>query len=80
MESLNIAVVGLGRMGKRHVHTLLYRVPRARVVAVCTTDSNEIQWAKDNEEYTEFGIIVYDDYEKNASSSEAPSCLDLHQH
>ncbi|KGO41846.1 Oxidoreductase, N-terminal [Penicillium expansum] len=64
MESLNIAVVGLGRMGKRHVHTLLYRVPRARVVAVCTTDSNEIQWAKDNEEYTEFGITVYDDYDK----------------
>jgi hypothetical protein len=36
---------------QRHVHTLLYRVPRARVVAVCTTDSNEIQWAKSNEEY-----------------------------
>lgn len=43
---------------------MLYRVPRARVVAVCTTDSNEIQWAKDNEEYTEFGITVYDDYDK----------------
>ncbi|KAL2821441.1 hypothetical protein BDW59DRAFT_174167 [Aspergillus cavernicola] len=45
---VKIAVVGLGRMGKRHVHTLLYRVPRARVVAVCTMEAHEIEWAKGN--------------------------------
>jgi sorbitol-specific phosphotransferase system component IIBC len=31
---------------------------------LCTTDSNEIQWAKSNEEYQEFGINVYDNYDK----------------
>ncbi|KAL4808165.1 hypothetical protein BDV18DRAFT_158277 [Aspergillus unguis] len=61
---LNIAVVGLGRMGKRHVHTLLYRVPRARVVAVCTTEAHEIEWANNNPEYKEFGIQVFDNYDK----------------
>ncbi|KAF4458529.1 myo-inositol 2-dehydrogenase [Fusarium albosuccineum] len=61
-QPLNIAVVGLGRMGKRHVHTILYRVPHARVVAVCSTMPHEIEWAKQNPEYQEFGITAYSDY------------------
>ncbi|KAL4908468.1 hypothetical protein BDW74DRAFT_188464 [Aspergillus multicolor] len=65
---LNIAVIGLGRMGKRHVHTLLYRVPRAKVVAICTTEPSEIEWAQTNPEYTEFNIAVYDDYDKMLAS------------
>ncbi|KAL1592367.1 hypothetical protein SLS60_011446 [Paraconiothyrium brasiliense] len=63
-KQLNIAVVGLGRMGKRHVHTLINRVARARVVAVCSTEPHEIQWAIDNPDYKEFGIAVYDTYDK----------------
>ncbi|KAJ4315649.1 hypothetical protein N0V94_005846 [Neodidymelliopsis sp. IMI 364377] len=63
MEPIKIAVVGLGRMGKRHVHTLLYKVPRAQVVAVCSSTPEEVQWAKDNDEYREFGIAVYDKYD-----------------
>jgi myo-inositol 2-dehydrogenase/D-chiro-inositol 1-dehydrogenase len=50
--------------GKRHVHTLLYRVPCARVVAVCSSTPEEVQWAKDNSEYKEFGIAVYDKFEE----------------
>lgn len=49
--------------GKRHVHTLLYRVPRAQVVAVCSSTPEEVQWANDNSEYKEFGIAVYDNYD-----------------
>ncbi|KAL5356973.1 hypothetical protein BJX96DRAFT_172103 [Aspergillus floccosus] len=64
MACLKIAVVGLGRMGKRHVHTLLYRVPRAQVVAVCTTDAAELHWAQTNAEYQEFGITVYNNYDE----------------
>lgn len=45
--------------GKRHVHTLLYRVPRVKVVAVCSTEPSEIQWAQENEYCREFGIAVY---------------------
>ncbi|KAM5346150.1 hypothetical protein ACJ41O_009155 [Fusarium nematophilum] len=63
-QPLNIAVVGLGRMGKRHVHTLLHRVPRARVVAVCSSLPQEVEWAKDNSDYREFGISVYGDYDE----------------
>ncbi|RAH50447.1 Gfo/Idh/MocA family protein [Aspergillus brunneoviolaceus CBS 621.78] len=61
---LKIAVVGLGRMGKRHVHTLLYRVPHAQVVGVCSSDASEVKWAQNNQEYTDFGITVYDDYDQ----------------
>ncbi|PKX97019.1 Gfo/Idh/MocA family protein [Aspergillus novofumigatus IBT 16806] len=51
-RNLDIGVAGLGRMGKRHVHTLLYRTPRAKVVAV------------ENKEYREFRIAVYSSYEE----------------
>lgn len=60
---VNIGVVGLGRMGKRHVQTLLYRTPRAQVVAVCSNLPHEIEWAQNNEEYKEFGIAIYKDYD-----------------
>jgi myo-inositol 2-dehydrogenase/D-chiro-inositol 1-dehydrogenase len=59
---IQIAVVGLGRMGKRHVRTLLNRVARAQVVAVCSTEPTELEWARN--EYKDWGITVYDDYAK----------------
>ncbi|SLM37273.1 myo-inositol 2-dehydrogenase [Lasallia pustulata] len=59
--ALAIAVAGLGRMGKRHVSTLIERVPRARVVAVCSTSADELAWAEEN--YRNAGIKIYDSYE-----------------
>lgn len=59
---LNIAVAGLGRMGKRHVRTLVNRVARANVVAVCSSDEGELSWARD--EYKGSGINVYPSYEE----------------
>ncbi|KAF2090417.1 NAD(P)-binding protein [Saccharata proteae CBS 121410] len=58
---INIAVVGLGRMGKRHCKTLMYRVPHANLVAVCTIAEVELSWArsffgKDS------GVQVFDSY------------------
>lgn len=50
--------------GKRHVHTLLYRVPKAQVVAVCSTEPSEINWATADPEYREFGIKVYHNYDE----------------
>lgn len=61
---VNIGVVGLGRMGKRHVHNLIYRVPRANVVAVCTNLDHELEWGRNNEEYKDFGVAVYEDYDQ----------------
>ncbi|KAI7322757.1 NAD binding Rossmann fold oxidoreductase [Hortaea werneckii] len=60
---VNIGVVGLGRMGKRHVHTLVSRTPRANVVAVCTNLEHELEWARNNQDYKDFEIAVYDKYE-----------------
>ena len=58
---VKIAVAGLGRMGKRHVRTLLHRVPNADIVAVCSTDPEELAWAR--KEYENWGIEVYDSYD-----------------
>ena len=33
-------------------------------MAVCSTDPNEIKWAKENEEYQEFAIAVYSNYDE----------------
>jgi myo-inositol 2-dehydrogenase / D-chiro-inositol 1-dehydrogenase len=57
---VNIAVAGLGRMGKRHVRTLLNRVPHANLVAVCSTELSDLNWARD--EYKGWGIEVYEDF------------------
>jgi myo-inositol 2-dehydrogenase / D-chiro-inositol 1-dehydrogenase len=64
---VNIAVAGLGRMGKRHVRTLLNRVPYANVVAVCSTEPTDLSWARN--EYKGEGIEVYDDYGAMTSHS-----------
>jgi myo-inositol 2-dehydrogenase / D-chiro-inositol 1-dehydrogenase len=63
-QRVNIGVVGLGRMGKRHVHTLLNRTSRANVVAVCSDTTHEVRWANGNQEYRDFGINVYSSYEE----------------
>lgn len=34
------------------------------MVAVCSTESREIEWARSNNEYSDFGISVYDSYDK----------------
>jgi myo-inositol 2-dehydrogenase/D-chiro-inositol 1-dehydrogenase len=59
---ISIAVAGLGRMGKRHVRTLLNRVSAAQVVAVCSTEQSELDWARN--EYKDWGIQVYGSYEQ----------------
>ncbi|EXJ90661.1 myo-inositol 2-dehydrogenase [Capronia coronata CBS 617.96] len=60
---LNIAVAGLGRMGKRHVSILLGRVLRANVVAVCSVAPHEVERARKNPDYIDFNVSVYDNYE-----------------
>lgn len=52
-KRIAVGVVGLGRMGKRHVYSLISRVPRADVVAVCTNLPHEFGWARSNAEYKE---------------------------
>jgi myo-inositol 2-dehydrogenase/D-chiro-inositol 1-dehydrogenase len=42
----------------------MYRVPRVQVVAVCSSEPSEVDWAKNNNEYNEFGIVVYEKYDE----------------
>lgn len=61
-RQVQIGIVGLGRMGKRHAKTLMYRTPTAKLVAVCTISEVELKWAR------EFwgpgsGTTVYDNYD-----------------
>ena len=63
IRKVNIGVVGLGRMGKRHVRTLMERTYKANVIAVCTNLAHEIEWAQYNEEYRDHGIQIYEDYD-----------------
>ncbi|KAK8179498.1 NAD-binding Rossmann fold oxidoreductase family protein [Phyllosticta citribraziliensis] len=60
---VNIGVVGLGRMGKRHCKTLIYRAPRAKLTAVCTPAPAELEWAR-KFFGPESGVEVFDSYEK----------------
>ncbi|KAL2855683.1 hypothetical protein BJX68DRAFT_253598 [Aspergillus pseudodeflectus] len=59
---LNIAVVGIGRMGQRHVLNLHHHVPRARLVAVCSPAPHEIAWAMEN--LKPDGVQVFADYDE----------------
>ena len=64
VNKLNVGVVGLGRIGKRHALNVLHRVPRARLHCVCSVATHELQWAKDNLQpervsiFAEFNEIV----------------------
>lgn len=59
---INVAVIGLGRMGKRHAKTLMYRVPHANLVAVCSNDETELKWAR--EFFKVGGVKVFADFDE----------------
>ncbi|NRR32608.1 Gfo/Idh/MocA family oxidoreductase [Oxalobacteraceae bacterium] len=46
LSTLNVAVVGLGRLGQRHAENLAQRVPGANLVAVCSPVEKELEWAR----------------------------------
>src|SRR5262245_11197045 len=55
---LRIGIAGLGRLGQRHALNLAQRTPGAVLVAACTPDAVELEWAR-----TTLGIAaLYTDY------------------
>ena len=42
MSTLNLAIVGLGRLGKRHALNLHQQVPQARLIAACSPVAEEL--------------------------------------
>ena len=46
-KPLQVAVVGLGRLGRRHAENLASSVPGANLCAVCSPVHAELEWARD---------------------------------
>jgi myo-inositol 2-dehydrogenase / D-chiro-inositol 1-dehydrogenase len=57
---LQVAIAGLGRLGRRHAENLARRLPQAELVAACSPLNEELQWASGT-----LGIKhVYPDYDQ----------------
>ncbi|OJJ33827.1 hypothetical protein ASPWEDRAFT_113017 [Aspergillus wentii DTO 134E9] len=61
-SKLNIGVVGIGRMGQRHALNILHRVPRARLLCVCSPAPHEIEWAQ--QQLQPEGVQVFADFDE----------------
>ncbi|HET9750649.1 MAG TPA: Gfo/Idh/MocA family oxidoreductase [Casimicrobiaceae bacterium] len=56
--ALRVGIAGLGRMGRRHAENLAQRVPAAELVAACSPEAGELEWAE-----RELGVaLTYTDY------------------
>ncbi|KAL4960045.1 uncharacterized protein BDV14DRAFT_193266 [Aspergillus stella-maris] len=80
-SKLNIGVVGIGRMGQRHAQNILHRVPRARLLCVCSPAPHEIEWAEQNLQPE--GVQVFAEFEKMIETPELQAVViasptDLH--
>lgn len=57
-RSLNVGIVGLGRLGQRHAENLAHHVPHAQLAAACSPLESELEWAR-----TKLGVAhCYADY------------------
>ncbi|KAL4794394.1 hypothetical protein BDV19DRAFT_379515 [Aspergillus venezuelensis] len=65
-SKLNFGVVGIGRMGQRHAQNILHRVPRARLLCVCSPAPHEIEWAEQN--LKPEGVQVFAEFDKMIES------------
>lgn len=46
-KKLQIGVVGIGRMGRRHALNVLNLAPRADLLCACSPAPGDLEWAKD---------------------------------
>lgn len=57
---LQVAIAGLGRMGKRHALHFYTMTPRANLIAASSPEESELQWAARNLE----GVRLYKSYDE----------------
>ncbi|KAL7418287.1 hypothetical protein Q5752_006743 [Cryptotrichosporon argae] len=69
---LRIAVLGCGRMGRRHARHVAYHVSRAELVAVCDPKPETPQWAK---EELPSSVRVYADSKDVFASNEVDAVI-----
>lgn len=48
MKHVKIGVVGLGRLGYKHAENLAFKIPKAKLTAVCAMEDNKLKEIKDN--------------------------------
>ncbi|KAF9878588.1 myo-inositol 2-dehydrogenase [Colletotrichum karsti] len=60
-KRLQLGIVGLGRMGKRHALNFLTRASRSQIVAAWAFDENEAEWGR--KELGPHGAQIYTDYD-----------------
>lgn len=61
-RKLQIGVVGIGRMGRRHALNILHLTPRADLLCACSPAQPDIEWA--NEAIIPHGTKVYSTFEE----------------
>lgn len=61
-KKLQVGIVGLGRMGRRHAVNFLQRTFRADVVAAWAFDDREAEWGQ--QQLQPHGATIYTDYDK----------------
>ncbi len=62
VKNVNLGIVGLGRLGKRHALNLRYKVKGVNLKAACSLVPEELQWAKEElsiaETYTNYDEML----------------------
>ena len=70
MKEIKVGIVGLGRLGSVHAQNLAFKIPGCKLVAACSLEQKELDWAKDylKVEYTTT------DYKKMVDEAGHRSC------
>ena len=60
LKKIKTAIVGLGRLGKEYAYNLRYKIPQAQLVAACSLDDTELNFARQ-----QLGLTyVFSDYQR----------------
>src|SRR5690242_5081295 len=54
---LNVGVVGIGRMGRRHALNILRQAPRATLLCTCSPAEQDLVWA--DEHLKPYGVQIF---------------------
>lgn len=61
-KTLNVGVVGIGRMGQRHAINIQRLVPRANLLCACSPAEVDLVWARDH--LIPHGVKVFSSFEE----------------
>ena len=76
---LNIALVGCGRISRKHISAITFHHDRCKLVAICDPNKKKLQEASEiiekykQEKTLTYGTTLFDNYEKLISSSKNSS-------